>query len=101
MSLDDRFTAIQAVPSELRLMLERQSSTSGGGDGGVQDRITRLESRMDKVSEKLGTVGECVATLTERVAHLPSKGFIVTALGTSVAILGGLTLIAQRIGLFG
>jgi predicted nuclease with TOPRIM domain len=63
----------------------------------MEARITRLEARADKVADNLTDVRVELATLKERVAHLPSKDFIVRALATSVAILGGMFMLADRL----
>jgi len=73
---------------------------SGGGGGtsdGMEPRVSRLEAHMDKLSGNVGDVKVSLATLTERVAHLPSKGFIIKALVTTIGILSGVVLLADRL----
>lgn len=73
---------------------------SGGGGGtsdGMEGRVDRLESRVDKLISDVSDIRADLATLTERVAHLPGKGFIITAIGTSVTILGAIVLLADRL----
>lgn len=83
----------------------RLSAPLNDGDGGgtyddMERRVTRLEDKFDNLSDRIGGVQVELATLTERVAHLPSKGFIVTGLGTAIAILVGLATLARHFGFF-
>jgi hypothetical protein len=87
---------------------------SGGGGGtfdGMEPRIAKLEAQMtsvdsrlgrvetglEKVNDRLRLVEIDLGKLTERVAHLPSKGFIVTTVTLSAAVLGALTLFGDHI----
>lgn len=63
----------------------------------MEDRVNRLEGRIDKVVDELGSVNVSIATLTERVAHLPSKGFIVTTSTTALALLAAIVIFADNI----
>lgn len=77
----------------------------------MEARIARLESQMEGarsdlrdlkssasgLDARLRGVETGVATLTERVAHLPSKGFIVTATTTALAVIAALILFADKI----
>ena len=77
-------------------------ASGGGGSGPVDDRLNRLEGRIDKVGDELGEVKVNIATLTERMAHLPSKGFIVTTTMASLALMAALIVFADNIkALFG
>ncbi|ARU02994.1 hypothetical protein [Yoonia vestfoldensis] len=83
------------------LQREKAVLNSGGGGGtfdGMEQRVDRLEAKMDLIDGRLRGVEINLATLSERVAHLPSKGFIVTAVVSVGAVLGSLTLFADRIG---
>ncbi|WP_446325498.1 hypothetical protein [Blastomonas sp. CACIA14H2] len=105
MPVDDRLKQILSGQAELRAMHEEwraHRGSSGGGSGPVDDRVSRLEGRIDKVGDELGEVKVNVATLTERIAHLPSKGFIVTTTMASLALLAALIVFADNIkALFG
>lgn len=76
---------------------EIRGGSGGGGSGPVDDRVNRLEDRMDKVGDELAGVKVNIATLTERMAHLPSKGFIVTTTMASLALLAALIVFADNI----
>jgi hypothetical protein len=111
MAIDDRLNQIHAMQGELREMQQEWRQSGGGGGGGGMDmdrRVARLEGQFDKLDTKIDGLGGRVggvevqlATLTERVAHLPSKGFIVTALATTIAVVSGLAAIARGLGFFG
>ena len=110
MAIDQSFNRIHAVEREVAELREQITARSGGGggEGGhVDHRISRLETQTDRLGDKVERQGERIggveiqlATLTERVAHLPSKGFILSALATSVGVVSGLAIIAQRLGFF-
>lgn len=100
MGVDDRLNLIFRQTAELRAMHEEWRASqgdSGGGSGPVDDRLNRLEGRVDKVSDELSGVKVNLATLTERIAHLPSKGFIVTTTMTSLALIAALVVFADNI----
>lgn len=106
MALEDRYQQMFAMEKELRSRLadlrDHGGTSSGGGSGPVDDRLNRLEGRVDKVGDELGEVKVNLATLTERVAHLPSKGFIVTTTMASLALIAALVVFADNIkALFG
>lgn len=72
----------------------------GGGDGtfdGMEQRVAKLESQFEKLNEKVDTLRIDVAVLKERVGNLPSKGFIVTATVTSLALIGALSVFGERL----
>lgn len=73
------------------------SGSGGGGYGPLEERVNRLEGRIDKVSDDLGDVKINLATLTERVAHLPSKGFIVSTVVGGTGFFAALVLFADQI----
>ncbi|MBB3035396.1 hypothetical protein [Alteriqipengyuania lutimaris] len=111
MAIDQSLNRIHAVERDvagLREQIEARSGGGGGEGGQVEQRVTRLEGQFDKLGDKLdrqsdriGGIEKELATLTERVAHLPSKGFIVSSLATTVGVISGLAIIAQRLGFFG
>lgn len=90
---------------DLQIRLDRLERISGslpsGGGGGtsgdMEARVGRLEERLDKVGDRLGAVEVNLAILSERVAHLPSKGFIVTVVGSGLALIGGLTVFGEQV----
>ncbi|OBX20295.1 hypothetical protein A9995_00755 [Erythrobacter sp. QSSC1-22B] len=103
---DNEIAIVRRLKEESEQLNAENKGLKKGGDGGTFDgmeaRVNRLETRLDKTNDTLGDVRVDLSTLVERVAHLPSKGFIVTALGTGVLILGGITLAAERLkGLIG
>ena len=104
MSVDDRLNKIIVVQNDLndkmqamQQMHERFGSRDGGGSGPVDDRVSRLEGRVDKVIDELGGVKVNIATLTERVSHLPSKGFIVTTTTAALALVAAIAVFADNI----
>ena len=106
MAIDDRVNQILTAQREIGAMyaeLKRFGDANGGGGSGpVDDRVSRLEGRIDKVGDELGDVKVNLATLTERVAHLPSKGFIVSTSMTLVTAIAALFVFADNIkALFG
>lgn len=73
---------------------------SGGGDGTFDDmeaRVSKLEGQFDKLNDKVDELRIDVAVLKERVGNLPTKGFIVTALLSSLALLTALIVFQDRI----
>ncbi|MDN5785707.1 hypothetical protein [Pseudorhodobacter sp.] len=89
------------IPPIVQQRLDEISAStkgSGGGNSGdMEQRITRLEVKLDKVDDRLRGVEIGLATLTERVGHLPSKGFIVSALLASLAVVTALILFQKQI----
>lgn len=80
---------------------------SGGGGGtfdGMEGRVAKLETLMDVVRTDVGAlksdvrdVRDRLIRLEEKVAHLPSKGFIVTAITTALALITAITLFQGKI----
>lgn len=98
---------VAPIRPELREFVERisdqilKSGDGGGTSDGMEERVKRLEARVDKFGDDVTELKINLATLTERVAHLPSKGFIVTSFATAVTIIGAIVLAADRLkGLF-
>jgi hypothetical protein len=90
---------------------------SGGGGGtfnGMEARVAVLENNVEYIKRDIGElkadmsgirrdveslkVGQGI--LTERVSHLPSKGFIVTATLSSLAVISALILFQDHIKAF-
>lgn len=87
----------------------------GGGGGGTYDgmleaRVARLEADVEHIKNDIGDLKQTlrstsadvgslrvdVARLTERVDHLPSKGFIITVLTVTFAlVIGALTIMSK------
>lgn len=101
MAIDDRVNQILTAQKEIGAMyaeLKRfGEGDGGGGSGPVDDRVSRLEGRMDKVGDELAAVKVNIATLTERMAHLPSKGFIVTCTMAALTLIAALIVFADSI----
>jgi hypothetical protein len=82
----------------------------GGGDSTgmdpwqqtVETRLGELRTDLRGIGTDLGKVKTDVATLTERVGNLPTKGFIVTATLTTLAIIAAFALFGPNLrALFG
>ena len=75
--------------------------STGGGGGGTMDvmeaRVKRLEDKFDRIDDRLGQARTDLAVLTERVSHLPSKGFIVGAVLSSLAVIAALILFQDKL----
>lgn len=63
----------------------------------VQTDLAGLKQDFASVDGRLRSVETGLATLTERVAHLPSKGFIVSALGTALAVIAAMLAFQDQI----
>ena len=79
----------------------------GGTSGGMEARLAKLEAHMEHVladvsalKADVGKLKTDMATLVERVSHLPTKGFIVSATLTTLAMLTALTAFAPVIQRF-
>jgi hypothetical protein len=80
---------------------------AGGGGGtldGMDARVARLEAHVETLRADVADIRispaaliERVAVLTERVAHLPSKGFVVSANMTAIALLSALILFGEKL----
>ncbi|MFN3819928.1 hypothetical protein [Blastomonas sp.] len=66
----------------------------------MEERVSRLEGRIDKIVDELGDVKVNIATLSERVSHLPSKGYINTTIIGSLAAVAALVGFADQIRAF-
>ncbi|MEM5541779.1 hypothetical protein WNY61_03420 [Sulfitobacter sp. AS92] len=73
------------------------SHGDGGGDGGMIERIVKLESAMDHVQRDvtdlrgdMKDVRDRLKGLEVKVDHLPSKGFIVSAVLAALAVIAAL-----------
>ena len=72
----------------------------GGGGGtfdGMEARVAKLEGQFDKLNDKVDGLRIDTAVLKEKVSNLPSKGFIVTATVSALALFSGLVLFGQKI----
>jgi len=96
-----RGVSLDFLQQQNQTLLQEVKRLKTGGGGGTSDgmdvRVSRLESQVDKLDAHVTDMKVSLATLTERVAHLPSKGFIVTALGTTATVLGAIVLLADRL----
>jgi hypothetical protein len=59
--------------------------------------VGSLKSGQAQLVTDLAGVRTSLATLTERVAHLPSKGFIVGAVITGLAVIAGVTAFITKL----
>lgn len=65
--------------------------------GTLVEASATLSERFDVSNERSTTLTAQVATLTERMAHSPSKGFVVAATGTALALLASLILFGEKL----
>lgn len=79
----------------------------GGTSGGMEARLAKLEAHMEHVladvsalKADVGKLKTDMATLIERVSNLPTKGFIVSATLTTLAMLTAMTAFAPAIQRF-
>ena len=63
----------------------------------VHTDLSGLKQNVSSVDGRLRSVETGLATLTERVSHLPSKGFIVSALITSLAVIAAMLAFQDQI----
>lgn len=70
----------------------------------MEARIAKLEASVEHIDRNvarmtpdLANVRERMATIEERMAHLPGKGFIVSALLVSLAVIAALTAFSDQI----
>lgn len=56
-----------------------------------------LKADCKAVVADVGTLGVDVARLDERVKNLPGKGFVITTTSTTIALIGGLILFADKL----
>jgi hypothetical protein len=84
-----------------------KSGGGGGTSGGMDGWQTSVEARLGEIrTDTRSLLGEVnaikvnLATLTERVAHLPSKGFVVTAVLTSLTVIAALVVFQGQIQTF-
>ena len=101
MSVDRRLQLIVEAEQKLADLMKRADNRGSDGGGGMDDndrRITRLENQSDRIQQDLNDIKVQMATLAGRVDHLPSKGFILTALCSTVAVMAGLAAIARALG---
>lgn len=82
--------------------LQRQlkAGNGGGTSDGMEPRIAKLEAQMEAVRSDLSRLANLpadLATVKENVRHLPSKGFVVTATSTSIALIGAIVIFADKL----
>lgn len=99
MTIDTRLLELQLGRQDLleshKLLkdtIDQLTKGGGGGGPGLEQRVTRLEGRIDDVIDRLGKVETAVAVVSEKVSHLPTKGFVVSgAIGTIAALTAVIT----------
>jgi hypothetical protein len=80
-------------------------TSGGGGDSTgmdpwqqtVETRLGELRADVRGIGADVGLIKMAVATLTERVAHLPTKGFIVTATLTTLAVVAAFAMFGPNL----
>lgn len=94
-------------------ILDRPLQT-GGTSNGMETRVAILEAHIDYIRRDIGDMkGDIsilkddmvdvkvgLATLTVRVDHLPTKGFIVTATASTMALMAALIAFQDHIRAF-
>jgi hypothetical protein len=96
--MTSRNTVVNAAERFTRSVDATLKGSGGGGTfDGMEQRVAKLENQFEKLNEKVDTLRIDVAVLKERVGNLPSKGFIVTATVTSLALVGALSVFGERI----
>lgn len=76
---------------------EAVRQASDAKDSIREDRVQRIESRIDKLFDQIAEVKVEQAKISERVTHLPKKGFIVTALLLALTALTALIAFSKNI----
>lgn len=74
-----------------------QNGDGDGTSGGMDPWQQSVEKRLDKLDTNTSKLTVDLAVLTERVGHLPTKGFIVSALLTVLAVLAALNIFGPNI----
>lgn len=69
----------------------------GGNNGGMDDRIKRIEDRVDKVHDTMADVRENLATVSTKVDELPTKDWIADKLRFNLIIVAALITIGTTI----
>lgn len=65
---------------------------------GLRRDVDRHEPLLQILQGAVSKLTADVSALTERVSHLPGKGFIITTVTTSIAILVGLLTVFSHLG---
>ena len=82
--------------------------STGGDDGGsgLEARVAKMEAGVQHLERDVGElradmrdVRDRLTRLEERVSHLPGKGFIVTSLLLTLAVVAGLIAFQEQIQL--
>ena len=71
---------------------------SGGGDGGDMDRrLSAIEARLERLDDRSRESEKLLAVMNERLAHLPSKGYIVSIVTASFALVAGIVFFVSTV----
>lgn len=71
---------------------------SGGGDGGDMDRrLAAIEAKLERLDDRNRESEKHLAVMNERLAHLPSKGFIVSVVTASCALIAGIVVFVSNV----
>lgn len=110
------FQEIAGGKTELTDLMARVDARLKAGDGtgggsGMEARVARLEANVEHIQRDVSDlrqdsrelrndmrdVRERLVRLEEKVSHLPGKGFIVSALLATLAVVTGLIVFQSRI----
>jgi len=91
--------------SNLLSRLEKHLHSGNGGNGGGMDgRIAKLEANVENIGKSLTEtrsdtrdIRDRTIRLEEKVAQLPTKGFIVSVVLTSLAVIAALIVFQDKI----
>ncbi len=71
--------------------------SSGGGDGGdMERRLSAIEAKLERLDDRNRESEKLLAVMNERLAHLPSKGFIVSVVILSLAVIAGIVVFVSN-----
>lgn len=99
-NIDHRLAELRELERRQR---EQETLPLGGGGGtsdGMEPRIAKLEAHMEHVRAELGKlapVPERLRAVEVRIDHLPTKGFIVSASITTIALLTAVIVFADKL----
>lgn len=65
----------------------------------IKSGISKLDTSAASARSDLSSIQVGIATLTANVSHLPSKGFIVTATSTAIALIVAILVFLSHFGL--
>lgn len=102
-----QFSAIEGGKSEFDALMNRLETLekkSGSGGGGMDGRIAKLEANVENIGKSLTEtrsdtrdIRDRTIRLEEKVAQLPTKGFIVSVVLTSLAVIAALIVFQDKI----